>query len=140
MKSVKDLKVYKNAFQLVLDIYKLTELFPKSEMFGLVNQIRRAAISINSNLAEGSKRNTTGEYKHFIGISRGSASELEFQLEVSNKLGFIDDEQYTRVSQSLDEICRMLSGLINSLGNCNTNHSHSHWVNGAKRHESSIFL
>lgn len=87
MKSVKELKVYKMAFQISLDIYKLTEHFPHSELFGLVSQMRRAAVSVCSNLAEGCSRGTTKEYVHFVYMAKGSASELSCQIDLSVALG-----------------------------------------------------
>lgn len=90
--NVEQLNVYKRAFALTIDLYKITEKFPKSEMFGLVSQIRRAAISINSNVMEGGARNSVGEFKQFIGVARGSVSELKFQIKVSKELNFIKDE------------------------------------------------
>ncbi|MDR2412941.1 MAG: four helix bundle protein [Rickettsiales bacterium] len=129
MKSVKDLNVYKYGFQLALDIYKITEKFPKTEQFGLTQQMRRAAISINSNLSEGGSRNSSAEYRHFVGIAKGSAAELEFQIEISNKLGFVDDITAKNLVNSVIEIGKMLSGLCNSLQtttNTSTNTSTNH--------------
>jgi len=115
MKSVKDLNVYKLAFETTLVIYRITENFPKTETFGLVSQMRRSAASICSNLAEGCSRNSTGEYKHFAGIAKGSASELSFQIEISIALKFINEIDGKVLMDSIEEILRMLSGLINSL-------------------------
>lgn len=115
MKSVEDLNVFKLGFQVALDVYKITEGFPKTEIFGLSNQMRRAAISINSNIAEGSSRNSSKEYKHFVGISRGSAEELKFQVKISKELGFINASDSDKLVDSLSEICKMLTGLTKSL-------------------------
>ncbi|MCL2369345.1 MAG: four helix bundle protein [Alphaproteobacteria bacterium] len=126
MQSVKDLNVYKLSFETILRIYKITETFPKTETFGLSQQMRRAAVSIISNLSEGSARNHTTEYKRFVGISRGSASELLSQIEISNALGFIKDSESKILIDNMNDILRMLSGLLNSLDskieNNNTNH------------------
>jgi four helix bundle protein len=125
MKSVKDLDVYKMMFQLVVEIYKITESFPKAETFGLTSQMRRAAISVVSNLAEGSSRNTTGEYRNFIGIARGSLTELSCQIDVSKELLFMDDITYENLHNKTERIGQMLSGLLRSL-KTNTNHEHEH--------------
>jgi four helix bundle protein len=117
MISVKDLDVYKTGFDIAIAIYKTTEAFPKTEIFGLASQMRRAAVSINSNISEGSSRNTTGEYKHFVGIANGSASELEFQIELSRKLGFINENDYTNLIEQITRERQMLSKLLKSLSN-----------------------
>ena len=111
MVLVEDLNVYKLGFQVSIKIYKITENFPKNEVFGLVSQMRRAAISINSNLVEGNSRNSTKEYIHFIGISKGSASELLFQVKIAKELGFINETDSLDVINSLIEITKMLTGL-----------------------------
>ncbi len=116
MKSIEDLDVYKVTFQLTLDIYKLTEKFPKTELFGLVSQMRRAAISINSNLSEGAARATSGEYKQFVGIARGSAAELNYQIKIASSLGFINDTDSLRLMEAIDRIGKMLTGLIHKIG------------------------
>jgi len=123
MKSVKDLDVYKKAFQISLDIYKLTEHFPSTEQFGLSSQMRRAAVSICSNLAEGCSRGTTKEYLHFVYIAKGSASELSCQVDLSVALGFIKGSAATKQKSDLDEVLKMLSGLIKTLST-GTNHQH----------------
>ena len=126
MRSVKDLKVYKLAFQISLDIYKLTEHFSHSEQFGLSSQMRRAAVSICSNLAEGCSRGTTKEYLHFAYIAKGSASELGCQVDLSTALNFIKEPSATNLRNNIDEVLKMLSGLVNKLNNntltTNTNH------------------
>ena len=123
MKSVKDLKVYKMAFQISLDIYKLTERFPRCEQFGLVSQMRRAAVSVCSNLVEGSSRGTTKEYLHFAHVAKGSASELGCQIDLSAALGFIKEPFAKKLKSDINEILRMLSGLVNTLTLAtNTNH------------------
>jgi len=128
MKSVKDLKVYKLAFQISLDVYKLTERFPRDEQFGLSSQMRRAAVSICSNLAEGCSRGTTKEYLHFAYIAKGSASELSCQVDLSAALGFIKEPSAMKLKDDIDEVLKMLSGLVNKLNTgtskltTNTNH------------------
>ena len=121
MKSVKELKVYKLAFDISLNVYKLTEHFPRIEQFGLVSQMRRAAVSICSNLSEGCSRGTTKEYLHFAYIAKGSAAELECQVDLSVALGFIKGPLAGKLKEDIDEVLKMLSGLINTL-TTNTNH------------------
>ena len=115
MKSAEDLEVFRKAHQLALKIYMLTGKFPDSEKFGLVSQMRRAASSINSNLMEGSHRNNSREYRQFAGVSRGSIGELKYQVLLSKDLGFLDVNDYNTLKDELDEICRMLAGLIKAL-------------------------
>lgn len=86
LNSYKDLTVWQKSFQLVIEIYQLTELLPKNEQFGLVSQMRRCSVSIPSNIAEGQQRRNIKEYKQFIGIAKGSAAELETQLLLCNDL------------------------------------------------------
>lgn len=93
----------------------LTGKFPDSEKFGLVSQMRRAASSINSNLMEGSHRNNSREYRQFAGVSRGSIGELKYQVLLSKDLGFLDVNDYNTLKDELDEISRMLAGLIKAL-------------------------
>ena len=123
MKSVKELKVYNLAFQISLDIYRLTEHFPRHELFGLTSQMRRAAVSICSNLAEGASRGTTKEYLHFVYVAKGSAAELSCQIDLSTELGFIKETVSKKLKQIINEILKMLSGLVNTLTlTTNTNH------------------
>lgn len=91
MKSHNDLNVYQESMDLVVQIYRITESFPGADKFGLVSQIRRASISIPSNIAEGAARKSKKEFIRFLYISLGSASELETQLEIANRLEFITD-------------------------------------------------
>ncbi|MDR1697147.1 MAG: four helix bundle protein [Rickettsiales bacterium] len=115
MHDIKKLKVYDKAYKLALDIYKSTELFPKSELFGLVSQMRRSVVSINSNLMEGGSRKTDGEFRQFIGIACGSVSELEFQIRLSSDLGFIDKDISLNMVKEILEIKNMLFALDKSL-------------------------
>ena len=113
MSDYKDLEVWKKAVELVTEIYRLTAAFPDSEKFGITNQMRRASVSIPSNIAEGSARHHAKDFIHFLRIADGSAAELETQLIISTKLGFVVDTE-----QLLNEIVvvrRMLAGLIKSL-------------------------
>jgi four helix bundle protein len=108
-----DLKVWQASIQLVKEIYVVTSAFPKEETYGLVSQMRRAAISIPSNIAEGAARGGTKEFIHFLGMARGSLSELETQLYISRELGFVSNAQ--DVDVRIEEIFRMLAGLLASL-------------------------
>jgi four helix bundle protein len=108
-----DLKVWQASIQLVKDIYVVTAAFPNEEMYGLVSQMRRAAISIPSNIAEGAARAGTKEFIHFLGVARGSLSELETQLYISRELGYVTSAK--DVDARIEEIFRMLAGLITSL-------------------------
>ena len=113
LRSHKDLTVYKESMNLVEEIYKITSTFPKEERYGLTSQMRRAVVSIVSNIAEGSARKNTKEYIQFLYYSLGSLSEVETQLEVSRRLGYYQplDEYNKRINY----INSMLSGLIKSL-------------------------
>ncbi len=113
MSGHKELKVYQKAMDLVTQIYQVTKSFPAEEKYGLTSQIRRAAISIPSNIAEGSARKSTKEYIQFLYHSLGSAAEIETQLDLSKRLGFIDNIE--PINKSNSEIIYMLTGLIKSL-------------------------
>lgn len=117
IRNYKDLKVWQKGIKLVTEIYKITKNFPDDEKFGLVNQMRRNAVSIPSNTAEGRERGHTNEFIRFLYISLGSCAELETQLVISNKLGYIDSKIYDRLSEMLNYITRMISNLIKSLKN-----------------------
>jgi four helix bundle protein len=90
-RSYKDLQIWKVSMDFVIEIYKLTKRFPSSELYGLTSQIRRSAVSIPSNVAEGSCRKNTKEYIQFLYIANGSLSEVETQLEIANKLGYFEN-------------------------------------------------
>jgi len=115
MKTHKDLEVWKSAIDLVVVIYDLTKNFPNSEIYGLTNQIRRAAVSVPANIAEGSGRNTTGELNHFLGIATGSLSELETLILISSKLGYLNNIDFEVLQKKITLQFRLLSGLKNSL-------------------------
>src|SRR3989344_1990752 len=96
----------------VVLLYKLSEKFPNEEKFGLISQIRRAAVSIPSNIAEGRRRGTSKEYRQFLQISYGSGGELETQLEIALNLGYLKREGYQALDASLQEVMRMLNALL----------------------------
>jgi len=109
IKTHKDLDVWKEAMTLVKEVYKLTANFPKEEAYGLVSQIRRAAVSIPSNIAEGAARNSNKEFIQSLYVSLGSLAELETQLLLSRELGFLRNDQ---ISGGIERIRKMLLGLI----------------------------
>ena len=104
MHNVEDLKIWKKSMDIVVAIYKLTEHFPKEEKYGLVSQIRRCAVSIPSNIAEGAGRSTKGEFKNFLSIANGSAYELFTQLKLSLKLEFLPKESTETILEKVVEI------------------------------------
>ena len=109
------LEVWKRSVKLVTEVYKFTGHYPQEERYGLVTQMRRSAVSIPSNIAEGVARKTTKEYIQFLYISKGSLSELDTQLEISKNLGYVNPTNYKGMIDELNEISRMLSGLIRVL-------------------------
>lgn len=113
--SYRDLEVWQKSMKVVTTIYEITEQFPKSEVYSLTNQISRAAVSIPSNIAEGRSRYGTKEFIRFLFIARGSVSELETQLLISQNLSYISEEQLVPLMDNVGEIGRMLSGLIAKL-------------------------
>lgn len=109
--SHKDLIVWQKSVDLSVAIYKLTEVFPKSEVYGIVSQMRRAGVSIPSNIAEGKKRNSPKDFRHFLSMALGSGAELETQIEIAKRLGFGEKEDYLKVEETLNEVMRMLNTL-----------------------------
>jgi four helix bundle protein len=112
MQTHKDLNVWKDSRKLVSEIYALTSKFPKDEVYSLTAQIKRAAISIPCNIAEGTARDSNKEYIHFLYISLGSLAELDTQLIIAKDLNFINEKDYNEISEKLNSIGKMLSGLI----------------------------
>ncbi len=115
MQSYKDLIVWQKGVELVSEIYKVSEQFPKSEQFGLTSQMRRAAVSIPANLAEGYARKHRAEYTQFVRIAFGSGAELETHLLIAKNLGFIKNGQDAQINKLLDEVMRMLNKMLSSL-------------------------
>ncbi|MBD5263471.1 MAG: four helix bundle protein [Bacteroides sp.] len=113
----KDLRVWQKSMDLVVDIYKLLNHLPQEERYALSDQIRRSAVSIPSNIAEGQARNTAKEFSHFLSISRGSLAELETQLILCIRLQYLNDMCLTDIFERMKHIDKMLSGLMNSLKN-----------------------
>ena len=115
LKNYKELKVWQKSYQFCLDIYKLTKGFSKEERYGLTSQIRRSAVSVPSNIAEGYGRKSTPEYLRFLYIAYGSTCELETQVLLSGDLGYIKKNMYHSLHEDIGEIERILKSLINSL-------------------------
>ena len=112
MKDFRNLQVWHKAHQLTLDVYKATARFPRSEIFALVNQMRRCSSSIGSNIAEECGRRGNAEFHRFLEIASGSASELDYQLLLAHDLHFIADTNYESLHDELLNVRRMLSALI----------------------------
>lgn len=115
MKSHIDLLVWKESISFVTEIYRITEDFPKSENFGITSQIRRSAVSIPSNIAEGAARSSYKEFLHFLSISFGSAAELETQLIISKNLNYLDNPSFIKMNLWLETIRKMMVGLKKSI-------------------------
>jgi four helix bundle protein len=115
MRPHEKLDVWKKGIDFVVALYETTEKFPKEERFGLTSQLRRAAVSIPANIAEGAGRKSYKEFAHFLSNSQGSASEVETELLIASKLSYLDDSSYQCLRSSLDEIGRMLTGLCQHL-------------------------
>ena len=116
VQSYQELEVWKVAMDLATECYRVTKAFPKEELYGLTSQIRRAAISVPSNIAEGHGRTGSREFFHCLSIAQGSLSELETQIEIAARLSYITSEQKTRCLEVAAETGRIMNGLLNSLG------------------------
>jgi four helix bundle protein len=115
MKTHKDLNVWKNCLKLVLAIYKTSCHFPKDETFGLISQVRRASVSVVSNISEGAGRYSNKEFIRFLQISMGSLAEVETLLVISCQLNYLDQNKFNEINGSLNEIRAQLTGLIKAL-------------------------
>ena len=115
MKDFRQLQVWQKAHSIVLEIYQVTADFPKEERFGLISQIRRASVSVPSNIAEGCGRGGDAELARFLQIAMGSASELEYQLLLSNDLRYMEATDYERLAGMVIEVKKMLSSFIKRL-------------------------
>jgi four helix bundle protein len=111
----RDLMVWQKAMQLTAAVYRLTQQFPREEQYGLTSQIRRAAVSIPSNIAEGQGRLNSAEFRQFLGVARGSNFEVQTQLEIAQTLQFGDSKQIADALDLSQEVGRMLHGLVESL-------------------------
>lgn len=115
MRDFKELAVWKRSHELTLEIYRVTQKFPREEVFGQVSQIRRAAASIPTNIAEGCGRQTTAEFANFLNIASGSASEVEYEILLAKDIGYLTNEQYERFTKEIREIRSMLSTYMNKV-------------------------
>ncbi|MBN1526131.1 MAG: four helix bundle protein [Candidatus Omnitrophica bacterium] len=115
MRDYKKIKVYQLADKAVLEIYKATNNFPREELYGLVSQLRRAAVSIPANIAEGASRQHKRDYLNFLYISRGSLAETEYLLHLSCQLGYLKGEEYGKIENMRIETAKALSGLIDAV-------------------------
>lgn len=116
IRSHKDLVVWQKSVELSLQIYRITERFPGRETYALSSQLRRAAVSIPSNIAEGRGRHTRKDFSHFLRIAFGSASELETQLVIAHRLEFLTSKAYEETNALLAEVSKMLRAMIEKLG------------------------
>jgi four helix bundle protein len=114
-RSHRDLKVWQISLDVTEALYRITSDWPKHEQYGLINQVRRASVSVPANIAEGAGRRTPGEFIHFIGIARGSLAELETLLIVARRLDYISEPVYRALLNDLFELGRMVTGLLRSL-------------------------
>ena len=115
IKSYRDLDVWQKSMELVEMLYKLTRGFPREELFGLANQIRRSAISVPSNISEGFLRQHTNEIIQFLYIALGSCGELDTQIEISYRLKYLKDDEKDELAEEVNHLSRMLRNLIKSL-------------------------
>lgn len=117
MQDFKKLTVWQKAHELALEIYQTTSTFPKEEIYGLTSQLRRASVSIPSNIAEGCGRAGNAELVHFLHIALGSASEIEYQILLAHDLGFIESTTYEKLFNDVVQVKKMLGALIAKLKN-----------------------
>jgi four helix bundle protein len=117
IESYRDLLVWQKAMGLVVECYRLSENFPRTETYGLASQLRRAAVSIPANIAEGHGREHLGDYLHHLSIANGSLMEVETHLLLAEKLSFLTTQQINQILATTAEVGRMLAGLIRSLKN-----------------------
>ncbi|HYP00783.1 MAG TPA: four helix bundle protein [Pyrinomonadaceae bacterium] len=115
IKSHRDLIVWQKAMDLVVAVYQASKSFPKEETYGLTGQMRRAAVSIPANIAEGQGRRLTKEFQQFLAHARGSLLELDTHLELALRLHYLNTEQHGAVQHKVDEVGRLLNGLLRSL-------------------------
>jgi len=115
IKSFRDLEIWQRSMALVMDCYRVAEALPHSESFGLALQLRRSAVSIPSNIAEGHGRSATGEYLHHLAIAHGSLMELETQVEIASRLGYARQESVACILEETADLGRMIHGLARNL-------------------------
>ena len=115
MKNYKELIFWQKSMELAVEIYKLVKFLPKEETYALSDQMRRAVVSIPSNIAEGQGRDSTREYIYFLNIARGSCFELETQLRICMNIGYLTEEKVIKSFNLIDEVGKMLTAIINKL-------------------------
>jgi len=113
--SFRELQVWQRGMQIVEAVYRISGVFPKAEAYGLTNQVRRAAVSVPSNLAEGHARASTKEYLRHVSVARGSLAELETQLEIAVRLNYVDETRMNPIREQCDHLSRQLYQLRNAL-------------------------
>jgi len=115
MKTHKELNVWKDSIELVVEIYEITKHFPREEMYGLTSQIRRAAVSVPANISEGAARNYSREFIRFLRIAQASLSEVETLMEISLKLTYLDENKFKSIQGRIFKVNAQLSGLIKAI-------------------------
>ena len=115
LKSYRELQVWQRSIQLATSVYRFTAGFPRDEVYGLSSQMKRAAVSVASNIAEGYGRLSVGEYRQFLGIARGSALELQTQFEIARRLGIGEDGVLTETEALSEQVSKMLYAMIDKL-------------------------
>ena len=115
MRDYTKIIAWQKADNLAVIIYRISRLFPKEELYGLTSQIRRACYSVPANIAEGASRESKKDYLHFLHIARGSLSEVRYFLHLAHRLEFMDQAAHTQLDQDVDEVARVLHGLISSV-------------------------
>ena len=115
VKDYRELIVWQKAVDLVEAVYRVTRSFPREEVYGLTSQIRRAVVSVPSNIAEGQARNSTADFLHFLSIARRSLKEVETQVIIARRLGYIDEKLEGDLTSLTEEVSRLISGLMRSL-------------------------
>ena len=117
VQSYRDLVAWNKAMELVTEIYRVTQNFPKEELFGLMSQLRRAAVSIPSNIAEGKGRLSKGEFRQFLGNARGSLAEVETQILIAQNLSYLDEPEINRLLAMVEEVGKVLNGVLSAVKN-----------------------
>ena len=115
VKNYRELRVWQQSVDFCVKVYQVTSFFPKEKLYGLTSQIRRASVSVPSNIAEGQARNSTGEFSQFLGISKGSLAEIDTQLDIAKRLGFLSNESFQLFENEIEVIGKMLNALQNAL-------------------------
>jgi four helix bundle protein len=115
VRSHKDLILWQKAFDLAIEVHRVTSTFPRFELFGLVTQLRRASVSVPSNIAEGSARMSTREFLHFLRIARGSLAEVQTQLHLAKAVGYVPEPTFSEIDQKVEEVGRILNAVTAGL-------------------------